>query len=349
MNYYLIFLTGLTSGGVTCAALQGGILAGIIANGKTRAGNDKKGLGFDDWGPVSAFLLTKLISHVILGFLLGWLGSRVDLSLSARLFFQGFAAVFMLATALNLLDVHPIFRYLAIQPPKFVYKWLKKTENLSADRHDLSSLFAPAVFGVLTIFIPCGVTQAMEVIAVTSGDPWVGALTMGSFILGTAPVFAVIGLAASRLTEVGKSYFLRAAAVLLIAMSMYSLNGILLVSGSPYSVQKIVTVLRTPAAPSAVDPSVKVENGVQKVTIEIKNGGYVPKRFKVKAGMPVELTLNTSGGVYSCATAFTFKTFDIYEVLGPADKKVHKFTPTEKGQYTFACSMGMYSGIMEVI
>lgn len=342
MNYYLIFLTGLTSGGVTCAALQGGILASIIANGKTSQENVKKGFGFDDYGPVLAFLTTKLITHIILGFLLGYLGSRVDLSLSTRLFFQAFAAVFMLATALNLLEVHPIFRYLAIQPPKFVYKWLKYTENSA-------SLFAPAIFGVLTIFIPCGVTQAMEVLAVTSGDPLVGALTMGSFILGTAPVFAIIGLATSRLTELGKSYFLRAAAILLIAMSIYSLNGILLVADSPYSVQRILAVLRTPVTTNSADPNVIIENGVQKVTIEIKNGGYFPKKFQVKAGMPVELTLNTSGGVYSCATAFTFKVFNIYEVLGPADRKVHKFTPKEKGQYTFSCSMGMYSGVMEVI
>src|SRR3989339_1587248 len=99
MNLWLIFLTGLTSGGVTCAAMQGGLLASIIANQKKD--QVKAGFGRDDWAPVATFLSTKLISHIILGFFLGWLGSRVELSLPVRLFFQSLAALFMLATAMN--------------------------------------------------------------------------------------------------------------------------------------------------------------------------------------------------------------------------------------------------------
>lgn len=347
MNLWLIFLTGLTSGGVTCAAMQGGLLASTIANQKKS--KSIEGLGVDDWAPVTAFLTTKLIAHMILGALLGWLGSRVELSLSVKLFFQILAALFMLATAFNLLELHPIFRYLAIQPPKFVYKWLKHT-TLS------SSLFAPALFGVLTILIPCGVTQAMEVIAITSGSPVIGALTMGVFILGTAPVFALIGLATARLSESWRSSFLHAAAILLIFMSLYSVNGVLKVLDSPYSLDRLGPQIvqwlppydSTPKS-TATDPNVKLENGTQKVTLSVSNGGYSPKYFRVKNNVPVELTLETTGNVYSCATAFTFKAFDIKDFLKPSDSKVHTFTPTKKGLYTFACSMGMYSGTMEVI
>jgi hypothetical protein len=80
MNLWFVFLTGLTSGGVTCAAMQGGILASTIANQKRAEGkkveSDAAPNSFDvgDWGPVSAFLSAKLIIHVILGFFLGWLG-----------------------------------------------------------------------------------------------------------------------------------------------------------------------------------------------------------------------------------------------------------------------------------
>lgn len=71
MNYWLIFLTGLTTGGFTCAAMQGGLLASVIASGKDQEleGNGKatKPGSFDllDWGPVAAFLSTKLVSHMI--------------------------------------------------------------------------------------------------------------------------------------------------------------------------------------------------------------------------------------------------------------------------------------------
>ena len=194
MNLWLIFLTGITSGGVTCAAMQGGLLASVIANQKVTSGNGQiapamagkqsqdSGLGSDDIAPVSAFLLAKLISHTILGALLGSLGSVVELSLTAKLFFQGAAAAFMLASAFNLLDVHPIFRYLTCQPPKWAYKLLKTNERGA-------TLFAPSILGFLTVFIPCGVTQAMAVVALSTSSAIQGALTMGAFVLGTFPLF----------------------------------------------------------------------------------------------------------------------------------------------------------------
>lgn len=335
MNLWLVFLTGLTSGGVTCAAMQGGLLASIIANQKKTT--QVAGFGKDDYLPVAAFLTAKLISHVVLGFFLGWLGSRVELSLPARLFFQTFAALFMLATALNLLNVHPIFRYLAIRPPKFAYRYIKASS---------ASLFAPALFGILTVLIPCGVTQAMEVLAITSGSPVTGALIMGSFVLGTAPMFVVIGLATARLSETWRTTFLRAAAYLLIFMSLYSVNGVLTALDSPYSVERIVSVLRTPIGASTV--VTPVTNGVQQVTINITNSGYTPRTFTVKSGVPVELKV-AAGEVYSCATAFTFKAFGISAYVKPNSNQIFTFTPTKKGRYTFSCSMGMYSGTMEVI
>ncbi len=347
MNYWLIFLTGLTTGGLTCAAMQGGLLASIIANQKKQ--QVSKGFGLDDWGPVTAFLSTKLVAHIILGILLGLLGSVVELSLNARLAFQAFAAFFMFATAMNLLEVHPIFRYVCLTPPKFIYKFIKKEQVGSL-------LFAPAIFGVLTVFIPCGVTQAMAVLAINSGSWIQGGLIMGAFVAGTIPMFSLIGIGTAKLSEVWRRDFLRIASVVLIFMALQSLNGILTVINSPYSLQrlgpKIVRLLPPYDKTSnnkQADPNVLVENGIQKVTLSIANNGYSPRYFRVKSGTPVELTLATNGEVYSCATAFTFKAFDIYDVLKPVDTKVHKFTPTKVGLYTFSCSMGMYSGTMEVI
>ncbi len=336
MNLWFVFLTGLTSGGVTCAAMQGGLLASTIANQKKI--KTVPGFGPDDWGPVAAFLSTKLVSHIILGALLGTLGSVITLSLGMQLFFQGLAALFMLASAMNLLEVHPIFRYLAFTPPQFARKLIKN--NTITDR-----LFAPALLGVLTVLIPCGVTQAMEILAISSASPLSGALIMGSFVLGTAPMFVLIGLATARLSESWRTYFLRSAATLLILMSLYSFNGILTAIDSPYSLGRIYTVLRTPTAPAITVP---LEGGIQRATIDIVNSGYLPRKFVVKAGLPVELKVS-SGEVYTCASAFTLKAFGINAYISPNTNQVFTFTPTKKGLYTFACSMGMYSGTMEVI
>lgn len=354
MNLWLIFLTGLTSGGVTCAAMQGGLLASTIANQKKSERHsqniDSQPHSFDsgDWGPVTIFLSMKLLAYTILGAVLGSLGSVFSLSLNLQLFFQGFAALFMFASAMNLLEVHPIFRYMAFTPPRFVRKLLKNTTV--ANR-----LFAPGLLGLFTIFIPCGVTQAMEVLALSSGSAIQGALIMGIFVLGTAPVFALIGLATAKLSEVWRTYFLRAAAILLIIMALYSVNGILLVVNSPYSLDrlgpKLVKLLppyeQTTKTTGQVG-SAQIVNGIQKVTINISSTGYAPRTFKVKADTPVELTLK-SKNAFSCASSFTFRAFGIADFLQPTDTKTHTFTPTKKGLYTYACSMGMYSGTMEVI
>ncbi|KKU46764.1 MAG: hypothetical protein UX64_C0002G0020 [Microgenomates group bacterium GW2011_GWC2_46_7] len=168
---------------------------------------------------------------------------------------------------------------------------------------------------------------------------------MGSFVLGTAPMFIVIGLATARLSETWQKTFLRAAAFLLILMSLYSLNGALTAIDSPYSVERIVSVLSTPVSSSSV---VATTNGVQQATISITSAGYSPRKFSVKVGVPVELKV-MAGEVYSCATAFTFKAFGINAFVKPNTNQIFTFTPTQKGRYTFSCSMGMYSGTMEVI
>lgn len=351
MNLFAIFLTGLTSGGVSCAAVQGGLLASIIANQKKQeldqnpqAGEQKIGkLDRLDWMPVGMFLLTKLISHTILGFFLGSLGAVLTISLSVQLALQVFTALFMLATAMNFLDVHPIFRHLAFQPPSFLRRMLKKQSQHS-------NLFAPAVLGLLSIFIPCGVTQSMEILAVSSGSPIQGALIMASFVLGTVPIFALLGIATAKLTEVWQDLFNKIAAAILIALAVYSFNGVLLVVDSPITINKIAWFFSDErfAQTKQEKQTAKVVDGVQKVNITIHNSGYLPKQFKVKQGIPVELTLE-SGDVYSCAQAFVFREFDISTVVRANSEQTFTFTPQEKGKFTFSCSMGMYSGVMEVI
>lgn len=352
MNLWAVFLTGLTTGGLSCLAMQGGLLASIIANQKEGELEDGKNKSlaktFDqlDWLPVSLFLAAKLVAHTILGFFLGWLGSKVEMSLTVRLVFQGLAALFMLATAGNLLDLHPIFRYVVLKPPRWMQRMVRNSTKGRA-------VFTPAVLGFLTIFIPCGVTQAMEVLAITSGSPVAGALIMFAFVLGTSPVFAMVGVAIARLSEKFKQNFMRVAAALLVFLGLSSINGILVVLDSPVSFNKAIGGIKyffsdERFAGGSSLALAQTNNGVQEVLINVKSNGYAPNKVRVKAGIPVKLTLQTKN-VYSCASSFVFKAFNIKMQLSPNDSESVTFTPTEKGKYIFTCSMGMYSGVMEVI
>ena len=382
MNLWLIFLTGLTSGGLSCLAVQGGFLASIIANQKeeeigevvTKTEQERKltrkerhkakytqslqqqqesiaTKSFDqmDWMPVTLFLVAKLISHVLLGFFLGWLGSKLELGVTAKLIFQTIAALFMLGTAMNLLEVHPIFRYLVIQPPKFFQRMVRNTSKGKA-------LFTPLLLGFLTILIPCGITQAMEVTAISLGNPLQGALIMGAFVLGTSPVFAIVGIATAKLSETFQRQFMKFAAAALIFLGLSSLNGVLVVLNSPVTFQTITSPItyffsdeRFSSLASGTNSSqVPVRNGVQQAVISVTSNGYTPDNFQVKAGVPVQLTVSTKD-VYSCASSFLMKSFNVQLSLAPTDSQTVTFTPTQPGKYQFNCSMGMYRGVMEVI
>lgn len=332
MNLGLIFLTGLTTGGLSCLAVQGGLLAGAIANGK-KTERPNKTFDYLDWLPVAIFLLAKLVSYTVLGWLLGSLGSVMSLSLEVRVIFQVLTAIFMLATAANLLEIHPIFRYLTFQPPKFLQKLIRSSSKSQA-------IFGPGILGIMTVFIPCGITQAMEVLAISSAKPLSGALIMFSFVLGTMPLFSLIGIATARLSEVWRKKFTVVTAVVLAVMAIYTLNAALIIVGSPLAIKS--SIKSTQLAETTIT------NGVQLVTINIGSRGYSPNFVQVKVNIPVSLTL-ASNNARSCAVAFVFNEFGIRTVLGANDKQVFNFTPTKKGKFAFSCSMGMYRGIMEVI
>ena len=63
MNLWLVFLTGLTTGGFTCLALQGGLLATAIAAQKSDTARGWK------WTllPTFIFLLAKVAAYTLIG------------------------------------------------------------------------------------------------------------------------------------------------------------------------------------------------------------------------------------------------------------------------------------------
>lgn len=91
----------------------------------------------------------------------------------------------MVGTALRMLNVHPIFRYFALEPPRSLTRYIRKTAKQGGRDHA-----TPLFLGALTAFMPCGVTQAMMALAIGTGDPLLGAATMVAFTLGTTPVFS---------------------------------------------------------------------------------------------------------------------------------------------------------------
>lgn len=339
MNLWIIFITGLTVGGLTCLAVQGGLLASTIAareEGDLESGNKRKHTIF----ATLAFLTTKLISYTLLGFILGAFGGALNISSSVQITMQIIAGVYMIAIALNLLNVHPIFRYAVIQPPRFLTRMVRN-QSKSKD------LFAPAFLGAMTIFIPCGTTLAMETLAISSANALLGALTMFFFVLGTTPVFFGVGFLTTILGDNFQGKFLKFAGLAVLYLGITSTNGALVAAGSPISLPSVTIDLSGNARSQTQD----TQNNIpitQNPEIGIQSNGYFPNYIKVRKGETVNLTLKTTNA-FSCAAAFRIPSLNIAKNLQPNDTQLISFVPTQTGQIQFNCSMGMYRGIIEVI
>lgn len=343
MDLWLIFLTGLTVGGLTCLAVQGGLLASTIAAREEEDLEEGDKRKYSVW-PVLAFLTTKLVAYSILGFILGAFGSALALSDNARIIMQLLAGVYMIAVALNLLNVHPIFRYAIIQPPRFLTKMVRNTTR-SKD------LFAPALLGALAVFIPCGTTLAMEAFAISSGSPILGATIMGVFTLGTSPLFIGLGFLTSYLGDTFKRKFFKLAGVLVLYLGITTLNSSLVLAGSPLTLATLreaipIYIDLSGGAPQA-QSNVRIEGGVQVADIAVFPTSYTPNRIQVQSNVPVRLNLTPSGG-YGCTAAFRIPQLGISRTLAQNQTTAVEFTPVSPGKLIWTCSMGMYYGVIEV-
>ena len=338
MDLLIIFLTGLTVGGLTCLAVQGGLLASVIAAKEAeeiKKGVNRRNLIF----PTFAFMSAKLAVYTVLGFILGAFGGALNISPNVQIIMQFIAGLYMILIALNLFNVHPIFRYVVLQPPKFLTR-IVRNQSKSKD------LFAPAFLGVMTIFIPCGTTLAMEALAISSANAFLGAAIMFTFILGTMPLFFGVGYITTILGDNFRGKFVKIAGLAVLYLGITSANGALVAGGSLVILPSISIDLNGNRNQTQnIQPDIPI---TQNPEINIQSNGYFPNVIRVKKGEVVNLTLKSTN-VYSCALAFRIPSLNIVKNLQANDTQLVSFVPNQVGRIQFNCSMGMYRGIIEVI
>jgi sulfite exporter TauE/SafE len=374
LNLLLAFITGLTTGGLSCLAVQGGLLAsslasqvekdvaaGAAANAarpKRKKGQPVKPKARPQLAlPIALFLAAKLAAYTLLGFLLGLVGSAFQLSPVARAVLQIAIGIYMVGAALRMLNVHPIFRFFVFEPPAFLRRKIRKTAAGN------TSLATPLFLGLLTVLIPCGITQAMMAVALSTGSPLEGAALMFAFTLGTSPVFFTVAYFATRLGARLEKYFMTFVAVVMLVLGVLAIDTGLNLAGSPFSLTRAVNGLRSPAAqveqpkgdlqtfrPQEVEQSAKepAALGDNVVTVQVENGGYYPNVVYAKAEKPIQLRLVTDE-VYTCAVAFVIPSLNVQELLDPTGEKVIDIPAQASGtKIPFSCSMGMFTGEIQV-
>jgi uncharacterized protein len=370
VNILLAFVTGLTTGGLSCLAVQGGLLASSLAGqiekdlqsaqlkqrpNKRRQRNQKVHRQNTLVQPILAFLTAKLFAYTLLGFLLGFAGQMFQLSPFTQAFLQVAIGIFMLGSALRLLNVHPIFRYFAFEPPAFLRRFIRKKASQSE-----ASLETPVFLGLLTVLIPCGITQAMMAVALSTANPVQGAALMFSFTLGTSPVFFAVAYFATQLGSRLERHFMRFVAVVMLVLGIFAIDTGITLAGSPVSITRAIN---SAGQSGGIYPSSQASNSPgfalpgafvideyagdeSVVTIHVKNGGYDPNVVRAPADIPVRLRL-VSKDVYSCSLAFVIPSLRFQQFLETTGEAWVDIPAQQKGtKMPFSCSMGMYTGVI---
>lgn len=361
MNLAAILVTGLFAGGASCAAVQGGLLTGLVARqrkvsepvtvGRTAAtraapstgpaatpGNWRARLA-DDLAPVGGFLAGKLVSHTMLGALLGGIGTAVELSAHTRAWAQLLAGALIICFGLAQLEIGPFKRFV-ITPPA---SWLRVVRGRARSQ----AAFAPAILGFATILIPCGVTLSVMALALTSGS-WInGAATMAVFVIGTTPLFTLIGYAAHKAVTTWKNRLAAATGVVLLVMGLYTFNGGLNILGSPLAAKNLVTTLGFKQAPADASTVSSASDGTQTAVITVSPGRYSPGNVLVKAGVPTTLVFRSQNAA-GCERALVIPSLGVQQVLPADGDTVIDAGTLQAGTLEYSCSMGMYGGRLTV-
>ncbi len=246
--------------------------------------------------------------------------------------------VFMLGNALRMFNIHPIFRYFSIEPPKFITRYIRRTAKGT-------DTFTPLFLGALTVFIPCGVTQAIMAAALGTGSMAMGAALMLAFTLGTSPVFFIVAYLTTELGSRLEKFFMRFVAAVVLILGLVTINGGLNVLGSPLSFQNLTRNLLPSNNGSAPVAQAAGSSFTDKdVVLYVQNQGYFPQTISAPAGKAFTLNLVTNK-TYSCARDFVIPALDYYELLPDTGTVQINIPAQTKGNTLFfTCSMGMYTG-----
>ncbi|MDI2130156.1 sulfite exporter TauE/SafE family protein [Yinghuangia seranimata] len=370
--------TGLLAGGASCAVVQGGLLAGAVTrrdsgpaaaaaesasvasprppSGATAAREESRHLA-----PVGAFLTGKLVSHTALGALLGVFGAALQPTPRTQALLMLGAAALMVLFALDLFGVKAVGRLVPRPPAAFGRLARRSGRSASAS----APMVAPAVVGLVTVLVPCGVTLSVELIAMTTGSPVAGAAVMAGFVLGTAPLFAVLGYLFRRSSRALSGRLGIATGVVVLAIAVWTVRSGLQAGGWATFSDPGTPVAAAPPRPagpvspmgteppestptpeeSEPDPATAAVHidatGRQILTLTVTDG-YHPRAFLATAGMPTTLLHGDDSG--GCARAFTIPSRGIQEIVKRnGDTPVDLGTP-KPGTLKFSCSMGMATG-----
>lgn len=202
------FIIGLIASVSSCLAVVGGLILSLSATVSQDSDDkiDKKNFTF--------FHIGRILSFALLGGALGALGGALNISFTFTAILGLLASLVMLLLGLNLVGV---FAKNKITLPSGIFKFFRKIEHKT---------FTPLIIGFATFFLPCGFTQSMQVVALSSGSFTSGMFIMLAFALGTLPVLLLLSFGSASFAHSKYApLFFKSAGVVVIGLGLFALLG----------------------------------------------------------------------------------------------------------------------------
>ena len=322
-GYGLAFVIGLAASVTSCMAVTGGLLIALAA----RYNDTNPGLsGRQRLRPHLYFNAGRLLSYAILGGLIGMLGSALMLSPAVTSALIVAASAVMILLGLQMLRLLPSFGAIPLFP--------KAVTNRFHDFAERNSGSGAFLLGALTFFLPCGFTQALQLYVLATGSFTVGALTMLAFALGTLPALLSLSALSSFARGGFQKHFIRFAGAAVILLGFLNIQYGFVLAGSNLS------KAAEPGAAQLSQATPPVSDGKQVVTMVIDGYRYIPNRFTVKQGVPVEWRIDAKNAA-GCGLVLLSRSLGVRTFLSDTEINVIRFTPRMPGKYAFNCGMGM--------
>lgn len=198
------FIIGLIASVSSCLAIVGGLVLSLSAKISEDNVSDKK--------TFILFHVGRLVSFALLGGVLGLVGNAIGINFTLTAILGIIASIVMLLLGLNLVGV---FSKNKIVLHSGIFKFFRKIEHKT---------FTPLLVGFGTFFLPCGFTQSMQVVALSSGSFISGLLIMLAFALGTLPMLSLLSFGSASFAH-GKHapLFFKSAGVVVIGLGVFAL------------------------------------------------------------------------------------------------------------------------------
>lgn len=333
MGYGMLFLIGLITS-VHCVAMCGGI---NLSQCIPKSGQEELNQGrLAAFRPAFLYNLGRVISYTAVGFLAGGLGAAVTFSNTFQGVLKLAAGIFMVIMGINMLGIFPWLRRLNPRMPKFIAVRIQKQKSKSS---------SPFFVGLLNGLMPCGPLQAMQIYALSTGNPFSGALSMFLFSIGTVPLMFFLGALSTVLSKKFSSRVMTAGAVLVVVLglSMFT-QGVSLAGISPSAILPGLAGISGNQQESS--DQIKIEDGVQVINSTLSPGRY--PNIKVQAGIPVKWIIDApAGSINGCNNRMIIRAYGI-EYSFHTGENVVEFTPDKTGKIPYSCWMGMIRGSINV-